>query len=444
MSNHKGLSVLGLTMLALGTVVGGSFFLGSAISIRNSGPSVILAYLLGGILIYFILFALSEMTVANPNSGSFQSFAEYAFGKGMGFVVGWLYWTGLVLAMSSEAVAVSTFILPYIPQASIYWIGVIIIILVTLTNLIGTEKLSTLESALASVKLLAIVGFIVIAFLLITGFYPNQEPVGLGALKDQSIFPNGVSGLLGSMLIIIFTYAGFEIIGLAASETPNPHVIIPKAIKNTAIALVGLYTISTFLLLPLVPTQMLTNHISPFVMGLDEYNITWASSAINFIMITAILSTMLAATFGLARMLRSLSVKGYTPPFLKEKGDVPYKGILFSGFAMLFAFSLSFVLPASVYIFLVSSGGFVFLFIYFIIMASHYRIRKKDGCPPKGHCQLPLYPYSSYISMIALLIFMISMPLVIGQGSGLIAGVTILIFYSSIYYFFFRRRIDKE
>lgn len=45
----KGLSVWQLTMLALGTVVGGSFFLGSSVAIRAAGPSVLLAYVIGGV-----------------------------------------------------------------------------------------------------------------------------------------------------------------------------------------------------------------------------------------------------------------------------------------------------------------------------------------------------------------------------------------------------------
>ncbi|MCX7615597.1 MAG: amino acid permease, partial [Clostridiales bacterium] len=94
--NEKGLGALQLTMMALGTVIGGSFFLGSAVAIHAAGPSIILSYIIGGVLVYFILFAMSEMTVANPDTGSFRTFASHAFGQGTGFVVGWVYWTGMV------------------------------------------------------------------------------------------------------------------------------------------------------------------------------------------------------------------------------------------------------------------------------------------------------------------------------------------------------------
>ncbi len=431
----KGLSVFSLTMMALGSVIGGSFFLGSAISLKNAGPSIVLAYILAGIIICFILFALSELTVADPTPGSFQKFARREFGKGMGFIIGWIYWTGLVLALSSEAVAVSTFIKIWFPNLAIPIIGLVIIVLVTIINLLGTEKLSFLESCLAVIKVLTIFGFIVFAYLLIFG---NQ--IDLVDIKNQAFMPNGFKGLSGSMLIVIFTYAGFEIIGLAASETANPNKVIPKAILSTIIILISLYTLSSLAIILLIPTNEITANISPLVAAFDYHNITWFGKVINFIMVSAILSTMLAATFSLARMLRALAIDGFAPSFLKDIGDIPYRGIIFSGSAILVFFSLSFVLPEQIYIFLVSSSGFTFLFIYLIILLTHKKFRKKTGCPQKGSCQLPFYPYSSWISIIGLVLFMISMPFVKGQGSGLLAGVTLVLFYIFIY-FLVRKKI---
>jgi AAT family amino acid transporter len=428
-----GLSAWQLTMLALGTVVGGSFFLGSSIAINNAGPAVLIAYVLGGILVYFILFALSEMTVNDPDPGSFRTFSERAFGSGVGFVVGWVYWTGLILAMSSEATAVSLFFRVWFPKISLPLLGSIIIICITLLNLLGADKLSKLESGLAAIKLLAIIGFILLSIGLVSGIIPNKPPVGIGVLNKESMFPGGISGIAGSMLIVMFTYAGFEIIGLAASETDNPHRIVPKAITYTVIGLVGLYTVAITLLLPLIPTSDVSEEISPFVAALRLNDMGWAADIINIVLVTAILSTMLAATFGLGRMMRSLAEEGYAPSWLKDKGNIPYKGIIFSGISMLAALGLGFLLPRKVYLFLVSSGGFSLLFTYLIILATHYKFRKKHGCPPCGKCQLPGYPYTSWLTIFILIVIIVTMPLIPGQGSGLIAGIILIIFYSISY-----------
>ncbi len=431
--SHKGLSALHLAMMALGTVVGGSFFLGSVVAIQAAGPAVVISYILGGILVYFILFALSEMTVADPQAGSFRSFSEKIFGPGVGFVVGWVYWTGLVLAMSSEAIAVSILLKGWLPGISIPLMGSIIIVLITLLNLLGADKLSKIESSLAAVKLLAVVGFIVFGILLISGVLLDVPRIGIGALRGEALFPRGIAGIAGSMLIVMFTYAGFEIISLAASETSDPHKTVPKAITYTVVSLVGLYLAAIIILLPLIPIRELTKEGSPMVLALTRWNLGWASWVMNIVLITAIISTMLAAMFGLGRMIRSLVEAGHAPAALKDKGDIPYKGILFSGFAMLIGLFLGFILPGEVYIFLISSGGFSLLFTYLIILFTHQRFRKAYGCPPSGNCQLPGYPFTSWVAIVSLIAVIISMPLVPGQGNGLVAGLILTLVYIAVY-----------
>ncbi len=435
MDKH-GLSAFQLTMLALGTVVGGSFFLGTAIAMKAAGPSIIIGFILGGILVYLILNALSEMTVANPCPGSFRTHAAEAYGPFWGFLVGWVYWTGLVLAMSSEATAASLFIKSWFPYLSLPLLAIGIVVSITLLNLLGATLVSRLESTLAAVKLLALLMFIVIALVLIFGVLPGRAPIGLGSLQNAVLFPNGIGGLAGSMLIVLFGYAGFEIIGLAASEARDPHKTIPRAINATVISLLSLYIIVIALLLPLIGTSDLTAKISPMVAALDFRGLGVAAGAVNFVLVTAILSTMLASTFGLGRMLRSLADSGDAPGFLIDKRDVPLKGILVSGIGMLLGVSMAYLLPDKIYLFLLSSGGFSLLFAYLVIMLTHLRFRRTHGCPPAGNCQLAWFPYTTWIGIISLIIAMGAMPLIPDQGAGLFAGLTLVAIYSLAYYIF--------
>lgn len=432
-NEHGGLSVWNLTMLALGTVVGGSFFLGSAVAIKTAGPGIIFSYIIGGVLVYIILLSLSEMTVAYPSEGSFRTYSEQMFGPMAGFVVGWVYWTGLTLAMSSEATAASILLKTWFPGLSLPITAGAIVFVVTLLNLAGAKKLVTLESGLSFLKLLSIAIFILIALVLILGLVPGWPHIGSGALRTEALLPGGISGIAGSMLIVMFTYAGFEVVGLASSEARDPHRTIPRAIILTVIVLVALYILAITLVLPLVPTGELTENTSPFVIGLNRAGLGWAASAINIILIIAILSTMLAAMFGLGRMIRSLAKEGYAPSWFKEKTSVPKRGILFSGVAMLLGVASGNLLPGKFYIFLVSSGGFSLLFVYVIIMATQYKFRKVHGCPPSGSCQLFGYPYTTLLGLISLIVIIVSMPLVPGQGSGLLAGLLMVFFYVIIY-----------
>lgn len=429
---RKGLSAWQLTMMAIGSVIGASFFLGSSVAIKAAGPSILLSYILAGVLVYFILFALSEMTVANPTTGSFSTFAAQELGNGTGFVVGWLYWTGIVLSMSSEATAISILVRKWFPTVSIAILGSAIIIGVTLLNLLGSNKLGKLESALSGVKVFAIIFFILTAVVLIFGVFPGTTPIGTGEIANEPIMPGGIRGVAGSMLLVIFAYAGFEVIGLAASEADNPRETIPKAIRYTVISIVGLYIFYATVLLPLIPTAVLNENVSPMVVSLERWGIGWAGTAINIVLISAILSAMLAAIFGLGRMIKSLTDEGHAPKWLKDEKDVPYRGILFSGFAMLLGLGFGLLFPR-VYLVLISTGGFALIFTYAVIMASHIKFRKKNGCPPEGKCQMPGFPLTSWVTLISMVIVLFSMPLIPGQGVGLIAGIVMVVFFSFTY-----------
>ncbi|MGF6950514.1 L-asparagine transporter-like permease [Neobacillus sp. B4I6] len=430
---RKGLSAWQLTMMALGSVIGGSFFLGSSVAIHAAGPSILISYILAGGLVYLILYALSEMTVANPTTGSFSNFASRELGEGTGFVVGWLYWTGTVLSMSSEATAISILLREWFPHVSIGLIGSAIIIGVTLLNLLGADKIGKLASGLSGVKIFAIIFFIITAIVLIIGALPSSPPVGVGELRTEPIMPGGIKGIAGSMLLVIFAYAGFEIIGLAATEAENPRDTIPKAIRYTVFSLVGLYILYAAVLLPLIPTASLNESVSPMVSSLERWGIGWAGRAINLVLISAILSAMLACIFGLGRMIRSLRDEGHAPKWLQDDRDVPYRGILFSGFAMLVGLGFGLLFPR-VYLVLITTSGFALIFTYVVIMASHIRFRKRNGCPPEGICQMRGYPYTSWIALISMIMVLMCMPFIPGQGVGLVAGIVMVVIYSLIYY----------
>lgn len=432
MHKNKGLSVGHLTMLALGSVIGGSFFLGTSVAINAAGPSIILSFILGGVLIYFILYALSEMTVANPYGGSFSTFAAEELGPGAGFVVGWVYWLGTIFSMSSEATAIPILLRQWFPNISIAGVGTAIIMMVTLLNLLGASRLSKLGSGLSSIKVFAIGFFIIFAIMLIFGVLPGTPFIGAGELMREPLMPGGVKGIAGSMLIVIFAYAGFEIIGLAASEVKDPLKTIPRAIRYTVLSLVGLYILYAAVLLPLIPTADLSENISPIVISLKRQGIQWASNGMNMVLISASLSAMLAAVFGLGRMIRSLSYQGHAPRWLRDESDVPYRGILFSGLAMLVGLGFG-NLFSRVYLVLITSGGFALLFTYAVIMASHIRFRKKKGCPPNGKSQMPGYPYTSWITLISLIVVLFSMPFIPGQSTGLITGLVMVILFYLLY-----------
>lgn len=427
MHAHQGkLTVWPLVMLALGTVVGGSFFLGTAVTLRSAGPSSLLAFAVGGLLVYFILMALSELTVSRPVRGSFRTYAGMALGPMASFVVGWLYWTGLVLALSSEATATALFARLFLPGVPIWLLSLVVIVSVTALNLLDVALFSRIESMMAAVKLLAIVAFVLAVGAAIVLGLRGRAPAG-GFAPLYPILPGGLRGLAGSMLVVLFTYAGFEVLGLAAPDAKDPAKVVPRAVLLTVIGLVSLYMLAVAVMLPVLPTGQLHEEVSPMVLALRRVGMPALAAGLNLVVMTASFSTMMAATYGLSRMLQSLADDGQAPAIFTNvtpQGN-PRNALLASSAGMLVGVGLAAVLPHQVYLFLVSSAGFAMLFSYLMILLSHYIIRRREGCGPTG-CQLPFYPYSSWLGMGLLVVAILGMPFVPGQGAGLLAGLGLL------------------
>lgn len=438
-SRTGGLSVWQLLMLALGTSVGGSFFLSTAIVLRSAGPASLLAFAVAGVLVYLILMALSELTILRPTHGSFREYAEVAFGPMAGFVTGWLYWAGLVLALSSESTAAALFARLWLPRAPLWLLTLTIVVGVTLLNLIDVRLFSAIEGVMTAAKLLAIAAFSLLLAAALAGLLPRPPAAGLALLRAEPLLPAGWGGVAGSMLIVVFAYAGFEVLGLAAPEARRPHRTVPRAVLLTVLALVGLYITAIALLLAFLPVARVQPEVSPLVTTLQVAGFPRLAPTLNLIVMSASLSTMLAATYGLGRMLYSLAEEGQAPALFRRltPAGAPRNAVLASGAGMLTGVVLAWLLPKQVYLFLVSSGGFALLFSYLVILASQLVIRRRLGCP-HGHCQIPWYPYSTWLGILLTLAAIVAMPLVPGQGAGLVAGMAIL--GSAAAYYWLARR----
>ncbi|HYF76680.1 MAG TPA: amino acid permease [Symbiobacteriaceae bacterium] len=450
-TNSAGLSAWQLVMLALGTVVGGSFFLGTAVVLHNAGPGALLAFAFGGVVTYLVLTALSELTVSRPTHGSFRAYAAMAFGPMASFVVGWLYWAGLVLALSSEGIASAMFARLWFPNVPVWPIALAVILGVTLLNLMDVRAFAVVESAMAAVKLVAVAAFILLGVALVAGMLgPGAGAAGTAArgapaFAGEPFLPRGIAGLAGSMLLVLFSYAGFETLGLAAPEARDPARTVPKAVIWTVIGLVTLYVGAVGVVLYLLPVTAIEEEVSPMVSLLRLTGYPALAAGLNLIVMTAAISTMLAAMYGLSRMLYSLAEEGQAPAFLKQltPPGIPRNAILLSSGGMMIGVVLSYILPRGVYVLLVSSAGFALLFSYLMILLSQLVLRNREGCRP-GACAMPAFPWATWAGIIMLVGAIAGMPLVPGQGPGLVAGISMLLFFALAYMLFIRRPVDPE
>lgn len=436
------LGVWQLVMLALGSTVGGGFFLSTAVPLKVAGLGILLAFGIGGFISYIILTALSEMTMAHPSNGSFREYAEMAYGPMAGFIVGWVYWAGVALGLASEAIATALFARLWLPGVPIWVFSLVAVVGVTLLNLLDVSKFSIVESAMSGIKIVAIILFALLMTVVVSGLIPVRPAIGLGALRGASLLAGGVGGLAGSMLIVFFAYAGFLVLGLAAPDAKDPERTVPRAVTLTVISMIGLYLLGMLAVLAVLPLAQVNTEVSPFVSALEFTRFARLGTIFNVVIMSAAISTMLATMYGVARMLQSLAEEGQAPAILKQvaRTGQPRNALLASSVAMLVGVILSFVLPKAVYLFLISASGFAYIFSYLAILASQLVLRKKMGCPTVG-CQMPGYPYLTWLGILLLLLVVAAMPMVPGQGAGLVMGLGMLALCAGAYWL--KRGIDR-
>lgn len=252
MELNRSLKARHLTMISVGGVIGAGFFLGAGAAIARTGPSVVLAYLIGGVITLFIMLLLAEMAVARPVSGSFESYARTAFGPWCGFITGWTYWLAFLIGPASEAIAAGTFLNLWFPGVPVWLFCLVIASSLTAINMVGVHFFGEVEFWLSLVKVVALLAFIV------AGCYSlgldNASPASISHPTDSgSFFAGGLPGFLGAMLMVIFSFGGTEAIGTAAGESENPQRDIPRTLRGTVVRILLLYVGSLTVLLLVLP-----------------------------------------------------------------------------------------------------------------------------------------------------------------------------------------------
>ncbi|CAM5606190.1 amino acid transporter [Streptomyces badius] len=223
-----GLKQRHLTMLGLGGVIGAGLFVGSGAGIAVAGPAIVVSYLIAGALAMLVMRMLGEMSAAMPASGSFSVHAERALGRWAGFSVGWLYWFLLVVVLAVEATAAAQIAHGWVPAVEPWAWVLLFMVVFTVANLTAVKNFGEFEFWFASLKVGAIVVFLVLGGLAVFGLLPDTDPVGMANLTGQGGFlPNGWGGVVSGVLTVVFAFGGLEVVTIAAAETDDPARACP-------------------------------------------------------------------------------------------------------------------------------------------------------------------------------------------------------------------------
>ncbi|WP_086794661.1 amino acid permease [Streptomyces thermovulgaris] len=411
---QAGLKNRHLSMIAIGGVIGAGLFVGSSAGISTAGPGILLSYALVGTLVVLVMRMLGEMSAANPTSGSFSAHADRALGNWAGFSIGWLYWFFWVVVLAVEATAGAAILAAWIPAVPQWGWALIVMVVLTATNLASVGSYGEFEFWFAGIKVVAIAAFIVVGLLAVLGVLPgvHSDKAGFDNLVAHDGFlPNGPGAILTGMLLVVFSFMGSEIATLAAGEAEDPQRAVTKATNSIIWRIAVFYLGSIFVVVSLLPwNDASITEKGSYVAALDSLGIPHAGQIMNFIVLTSVLSCLNSGLYTASRMAFSLGERGDAPKSFARTNSrgVPVAAITSSvvfGFVAVF---FNYKFPDSVFLFLVNSSGAVALFVWLVICLSQLRMRRiiQREAPEKLVVKTWLYPYLTWAT-IGFIVFII-------------------------------------
>ncbi|MCQ4081894.1 amino acid permease [Streptomyces sp. RB6PN25] len=410
---QAGLKNRHLSMIAIGGVIGAGLFVGSGAGIAAAGPGILLSYALVGALVVMVMRMLGEMAAANPVSGSFSAYADRALGRWAGFTIGWLYWFFWVVVLAVEATAGAGILTGWIPAVPQWAWALIVMVVLTATNLFSVASYGEFEFWFAGIKVVAIAAFIVLGGLAAFGVLPgtHDHAVGMTNLTGHGGFlPKGPGAILTGVLMVVFSFMGSEIVTLAAGESPDPRKAVTKATNSVIWRIAVFYLGSILIVVSLLPWNSPEVAKSPYVAVLDHVGIPHAGQFMNLIVLTAVLSCLNSGLYTASRMAFSLGERGDAPKAFRRTTarGVPAPAILASVVFGFLAVFFDYAYPKTVFQFLLNSSGAVALFVWLVICFSQLRMRRiiERESPERLTVKMWAYPYLTWatIAMIAFVI----------------------------------------
>lgn len=433
-----------MEMISLGGAIGVGLFMGASSTIKWTGPSVLLAYIFVGVILYIVMRALGEMLYVDPGTGSFADYASEHVHPIAGYLAEWANVFQYIVVGISEVVATTEYLRFWWKGTSDWATGVIIILFLLVANLASAKAYATLEFWFAMIKVVTIILMILLGFAVILfGFGNGGHPVGFSNLWSHGgFFTGGLKGFFFSMAIIVGSYEGIELIGISAGEVSDPHKAIVKSVKSVLWRILIFYVGAIFVIVTIYPWNKLDSIGSPFVTTFAKVGITAAASVINFVVLTAALSGANSGIYSSSRMLYKLAHEGEAPKTFGHvsKRIVPSHAIIGITSGIFVGFMLNVLAQflnkslANIFVIVYSSSVLPGMVAWFVILLAELRFRRKNPHLMENHpFKLPLYPYSNYFALIMLVVIVVFMFINPETQISVAVGAAVLIIAALVY-----------
>lgn len=380
-----------IQFIALGGGIGTGLFIGSASSLNTAGPAfLIVDFLIMGIMLVFVIFALGELACVLPVSGAFATYASRFVDPAWGFAMGWNYYLQWLIVTPLEFVAAALVITFWDPDQKVspgIWIMIFFLVL-TAVNLFGVRGYAEFEFVATFVKVITVIGLI-FALIVIDcgGVVGGPSYMGTHTWWDPGAINNGFKGFCTVFTGAAFAFNGSELVGLAAAETKEPRKVLPKAAKQIVFRIVVFNLLSLFLVSLIVPydDDRLTDarhpydpRTSPFVIALEIGKVKALAHIVNAVIIISTLSVANSGIYAGSRTMLSLAEQGFAPKFFKY---VDREGRPLPATALSLAFgALAFLVYSSdegtVFSWLLQISGLSGIFTWGSVCLCHIRFRQ--------------------------------------------------------------------
>jgi lysine-specific permease len=429
-SLHRKLKSRHLTMMAIGGAIGTGLFVSSGSTISTAGPGgALAAYILVGIMVYFVMNSLGELSAFLPVPGAFDIYASRYVDPALGFALGWNYWYTTAITVPTDLVAATLIMKYWFPNVPSLWWSALFLGLLLLLNVLSVKAYGESEYWFAGIKVASIIVFLIIGVAMIFGIMGGHAVGFSNFTQGDAPFHGGLLSIFSVILVAGFAFQGTEVIATAAGETDNPSKNVPKAIRSIFWRILIFYVLTIFVIGLIIPytdpnllkTGVSNVSISPFTLVLQRAGLAFAASVMNAVLLTSVLSAANSAMYASSRMLWALAKEGKAPRIfaqLNRKG-IPMLALCTTATLGLASFLASLFGNGSVFIWLVNASALTGFIKWFGIAISHYRFRKAYVAQGRDLNELPFqakwYPFGPVFTLLFFVVFILGQNLFSGH-----------------------------
>ena len=427
----KSLRARHLAMISIGGIIGAGVFVGSSTAISTIGPAVVLSYIFAGIVVFAVIKILARMALDQPGLGAFTEYVRVALGPAAGFISGWMYWYFWVIVVGIEAIAGAKIVHGWLPMLEVWQIGLGLMAVLTLVNLSSARSYGEFEFWFASIKVVAIIVFIIVLASWLLGVGGHESP-GFTNLTAQGGFaPVDYAAVFTGVTTVIFSMCGAEIITVAAAESAESGKTMSRLAASVVVRILLFYVLAIFLIVCVLPWNAFQSGDSTFSMVLEHIGIPGAKTIMDCIVLTAVLSCLNSGVYVTARVMFAMADKGDAPRWFTAVNSrhVPARAILlgsaFGFISMFLNVGSDNEQIAKLFTQLINASGAIMLIVYFLVALAHYRFPYSANAE-KNSGSKRTADIVAGLAALAILVVMSSMAFIPGMAGQLYPSLGLL------------------